>query len=148
VLYEAYQFRREDIPCDVIGLEPGWMEKRYDFCVDKRWHPERFHVPHWLPGKSKGGFTAALGNMGFKLSLWLCCDYDLSEYEEQQLGAATDADGPGASEHDDDDVVKDPHFVPRYMDQITKQGEPWFEHLKQFVDDGAEAFKLDGANQV
>ena len=152
VLYEAYHFRREGIPCDVIGLEPGWMEKRYDFSVDKRWHPERFHVPAWLPGKSQGGFTAALGNMGFKLSLWLCCDYDLSEYEEQQLGPAQAAVGdPGGDARQaaaDDDVVKDPHFVPRYMDQMTKPGVGWFEHLKKFVDDGAEAFKLDGANQV
>lgn len=35
-----------------------------------------------------------------------------------------------------------------YMDKITKPGEGWFEHLKKFVDNGAAAFKLDGANQV
>lgn len=34
------------------------------------------------------------------------------------------------------------------MDQITKPGEAWFDHLKKFVDNGAEAFKLDGADQV
>ncbi len=34
------------------------------------------------------------------------------------------------------------------MDKLTKQGEDWFEHLKKFVDNGADAFKLDGANQV
>jgi len=26
--------------------------------------------------------------------------------------------------------------------------EPWFEHLKKFVDQGAAAFKLDGSSQV
>ncbi len=29
-----------------------------------------------------------------------------------------------------------------------RHGQPWFEHLKQFVDQGARAFKMDGAYQV
>ena len=87
VLYEAHEFRREGLPCDLIGLEPCWMETLYDYSLDKKWSEERFHFPFWLPGKKPGGFPAALGNMGFKMSLWLCCDYDLSEYEEMLLGA-------------------------------------------------------------
>ena len=85
VLYEAYEFRRQEIPCDVIGLEPGWMEKYYDFSLDKEWSKERFDIPFWLKGSDYGTFDIALKNMNFKLSLWLCCDYDLSEYEEMQL---------------------------------------------------------------
>lgn len=157
ILYESYEFRRHGLPCDVIGLEPDWMEKRYDFSVNKRWSPERFHIPEWLPGKSPGGFTAALGNMGFKLSLWLCCDYDVSEYEEQLLKESLSLEGETRGEGEpinadadrvDEDVIKDPNFVPAYQDQITKPGESWFEHLKKFVDDGAEAFKMDGSNQI
>ena len=149
VLYEAREFRREDIPCDVIGLEPEWMEKRYDYSVNKKWSPERFHFPAWLPGKTPGGFPAALANMGFKLSLWLCCDYDVSEYEEHLLGAKKEEEPERIqAERADEDLIKDPHFHQFRMDNITKPGEPWFEHLKKFVDDGAEAFKLDGANQV
>ncbi len=34
------------------------------------------------------------------------------------------------------------------MDKVTKPGEAWFDHLKKFVDNGAEAFKLDGSDQV
>jgi len=34
------------------------------------------------------------------------------------------------------------------MDQLTKPEEPWFEHLKKFVDYGVGAFKMDGALQV
>jgi alpha-glucosidase (family GH31 glycosyl hydrolase) len=34
------------------------------------------------------------------------------------------------------------------MDTVTKPDEPWFEHLKKFVDQGVSAFKLDGSNQV
>ena len=48
----------------------------------------------------------------------------------------------------DEDVIKDPHFVPAYQDRITKLGEPWFDHLRKFVDNGAAAFKLDGSNQI
>lgn len=34
------------------------------------------------------------------------------------------------------------------FDTQHRVGEGWFEHLKKFVDDGAQAFKMDGANQV
>ena len=148
VLYESYQFRREGIPCDLIGLEPDWMDKHYDFSVEKRWSQERFHTPFWLEGKDHATFMAAMRNMGFKLSLWLCCDYDLSEYEERLLGTCREAAGAQTDETDEDDIVKDPHFTARYQDTITKRGEPWFEHLEKFVDEGVAAFKLDGANQV
>lgn len=152
VLNDAYRFRQEGIPCDMISLEPSWMETRYDFSVDKKWSAERFHTPFWLEPQAQGTFAGALKNMGFKLGLWLCCDYDLTEYEESLL-----EDGERGTEYlneialddaDEHDVIKDPHFHPTMMDEITKSGEPWFEHLKKFVDDGAKAFKMDGANQV
>lgn len=158
VLYEAREFRREGLPLDLIGLEPDWMETRYDFSVDKRWDPTRFHEPEWMPHQRQGGFTAALKNMGFKLSLWLCVDYDVTEYEEtllRQAACAATADEPEATaepvvteDRYEEDIVKDPHFHPAYQDRITRRGEPWFEHLKKFVDNGAAAFKLDGSNQI
>ena len=154
VLYEALTFRREGIPCDLIGLEPDWMEQHYDFSVDKQWSTERFHQPFWMPHERPGGFCAALKNMGFRLSLWLCCDYDVSEHEEKLLRggdapAAEEEQATAASEDRyEEDIIRDPHFVPRYFDTITRPGEPWFEHLKKFVDNGAAAFKLDGSNQI
>lgn len=148
VLYEAYEFRRQGIPCDVIGLEPGWMEKSYDFSTDKSWSQERFHIPVWLKDRDYGTFNVALRNMGFKLSLWLCCDYDLSEYEESQIKGEFQGQAEEAAPSLEDDLVKDPHFHSSRFDNITKPGVPWFEHLKKFVDDGASAFKLDGANQI
>ncbi|MEG0767751.1 MAG: hypothetical protein RR482_08540, partial [Clostridia bacterium] len=46
-------------------------------------------------------------------------------------------------------TIADTHFqTGMLMDQITKPDEPWFEHLKKFVDNGASAFKLDGSNQI
>jgi alpha-glucosidase (family GH31 glycosyl hydrolase) len=148
VLYEAYEFRRHEIPCDTIGLEPDWMERHYDFSVDKDWSKERFHIPFWLQGNSRATFTAGLKNMGFKLSLWLCCDYDVTEHEERLLGNDWPRTKPWQSGRGADNTFQDPHFIPTYTDKITKPGVAWFDHLKRFVDDGASAFKMDGANQV
>jgi len=150
MLYEAYEFRRHGIPCDIIGLEPGWMEKYYDFSVDKEWSKERFHIPFWLKGKDYATFSAALKKMGFKLSLWLCCDYDLSEHEERQLKKnAVERNEPAKDKQSQSAFIDDERLKGAvYLDKITKPGEGWFEHLKKFVNDGARAFKLDAANQV
>jgi len=154
VLYEAHTFRKEEIPCDVLGLEPMWMESLYDYSLDKKWSEERFHFPFWLPGQKPGGFPAALKHMGFKLSLWLCCDYDLSEFEEMQfgtdMGTANGCRLEAGAPRNDDDLFQDPHFQKdrRLFDTQHRAGEGWFEHLKKFVDDGAQCFKMDGANQV
>jgi alpha-glucosidase len=144
VLYEAYEFRRQGIPCDIIGLEPGWMEKYYDMSTEKEWSKERFDIPSWLRNSDFGTFGIALKNMDFKLSLWLCCDYDFSEYEEIKL----QGDKNGGKDISKTVLFQDPDFVPIYSDKITKPGEPWFNHLKKFVDDGASAFKLDASNQI
>jgi hypothetical protein len=42
---DCLNLRREGIPCDAIGLEPGWMERNYDYSLDKRWSDERFPIP-------------------------------------------------------------------------------------------------------
>jgi len=135
MLDDCLNFRREGIPCDLVGLEPGWMEKHYDFSVDKKWHPERFYIPHWSP-KGAHTFLGAAERLGFKMSLWLCCDYDLSYEEERQDKKETTSSEPNL-EHN-----------TKKLDKITKPEEPWFEHLKKFVDQGVSAFKMDGSNQV
>ena len=79
LLENCMMFRREKIPCDIMGLEPGWMSTHYDFSTEKKWDPERFYMPYWLPENYYGNwsFIYNLHQMGYKLSLWLCCDYDL-----------------------------------------------------------------------
>lgn len=149
MLWDCKMFRREDIPCDTVGLEPQWMERHYDTSVDKKFDEDRFYIPGWLPENQSGPFTFfySLRELGFKLSLWLCNDYDLLWEEERQAGARAALENKeysfeGAS-------IVDPHFFcPLYMDNKTKRDEAWFEHLKKFVDNGASAFKLDGAFQV
>lgn len=156
---EALTFRREGMPCDVIGLEPGWMSKNYDGTTAKEWHPHRFPIPKWAP-KGPHTFLGALERKGFKLSLWLCCDHDLAVYEEQQLAGQKPALAsnakPASVEDDPDDFEKDEHLnkpAGGKKKESAKQDspstpEPWFEHLKKFVDQGVKAFKLDGAYQV
>ena len=145
---DALNFRREDIPCDILGLEPGWMEKFYDETTHKKWHPDRFNIPSYAP-TGPNTFPSAAGRLGFKMSLWLCCDYDLSYYEEALIGGNTiipkkeSVPYPAGFEADE-------HFInhKRMTDAVTSPDEPWFEHLKKFVDQGAAAFKMDGAYQV
>lgn len=146
LLNDCMMFRKSDIPCDIMGLEPSWMDKHYDFSVDKKWANEnnRFYIPCWLPENSTGPFTFFynLRKMGYKLSLWLCCDYDLLWEEEHTNLIESTPTYDGAT-------IFDEHFGHNsLMDKFTKPGEPWFEHLKKFVDNGASAFKLDGANQI
>jgi len=145
LLENCLMFRREKIPCDIMGLEPGWMSRHYDFSTEKKWDPGRFYLPYWLPENYSGSwsFFYNLRQMGFKLSLWLCCDYDLLWKEENEARARSETTSFSGAE------IVDTHFSgARYMDDQTKPGEAWFEHLKKFVDNGAAAFKLDGANQV
>ena len=171
---EAMQFRDRDLPCDVIGLEPGWMEKFYDNTVNKEWNSQRFHFPYWAP---KGGhtFIGALKRIGFKLSLWLCCDYDLTRYEEQCAAGQAKKSGrqievaEGVTETWEDDRIgtgsaeaaadkaktkrRSVHKGAMYDRLYCPENDypegmlPWFEHLKKFVDQGAQCFKLDGCNQ-
>ena len=148
MLDDCLNLRREDIACDLVGLEPGWMETRYDYSVEKKWHPERFYLPTW-GSAGPHTFLAAARRLGFKMSLWLCCNYDLSHEEERRAGVESDAEPEPTGFHPDD-FERDEHFGhgPVLMDQVTRPEEPWFEHLKPFVDYGVGAFKMDGALQV
>ena len=167
LLREAREFRDRDLPCDVMGLEPGWMEKFYDRTTMKEWNKKRFIFPYYAP---KGGhtFVGALNRMGFRLSLWLCCGYDLFRYEEQcaagqarKMGLKPDIPADVTETWQDDRITgenKDPRLKGNDKLMYSKLGAqegqfkegdlPWFEHLKKFVDQGAQCFKLDGAYQV
>jgi alpha-glucosidase (family GH31 glycosyl hydrolase) len=171
LLNDAMDFRDRDLPCDVIGLEPGWMQTFYDASVRKEWHEQRFYFPYWAP-KGDHTFIGALKRIGFKLSLWLCCDYDLTRYEEQCVAGLAkkggrqvdvpqgitetwedDRIGGGAEKKDAKAKRKSVHKGKMYDKLYCPENEfeegqlPWFEHLKKFVDQGVQCFKLDGCNQ-
>lgn len=169
LMNEVMNFRDRDLPCDVVGLEPGWMKKFYDNSIYKEWHSDRFYFPYWAP---KGGHTwiGAMNRLGAKLSLWLCCDYDLFRYEEQCAAGLAKASGrqvevpANVTETWEDDRIN-PGAAKKGAGKQSRHGEamyrnlycpeddvpdgalPWFEHLKKFVDQGAQCFKLDGCNQ-
>lgn len=124
VMRNAATFREKKLPCDSISLEPGWMEKRYDFSVDKKWNRGRYLIEEWARSKEPGHvnknfFTAALARYGFKLHLWLCCEHDFTAEEERRIG-----------------------------NEVAPEIPDWFDHLKQFVCDGASSFKLDPCHTV
>ncbi len=145
LLWTCKAIRDSGISCDTIGLEPNWMTTIYDFSTNKSWSRERYLVPSFLEPGNSGTctFFYTLRQLGFKMSLWLCNDYDLFYKEEnEQITEENDYDKSQAE-------FIDPHFSSKVMlDKVTVQGEAWFEHLKKFVDNGASCFKLDGANQV
>lgn len=146
---DAVNFRREGIPCDVIGLEPGWMERNYDATTAKTWSSQRFPIPPYAQ-QGPHNFFNAIQRMGYRMELWLCCDYDLAYEAERQIGGTI---GPDRAEENtgffQHDAEQDAHFShPKYLDTVTKRDQAWFEHLKPFVDQCADFFKQDGAYQV
>ncbi len=158
LLDDVRQMRDRRIPCDVIGLEPSWMETYYDRSNDKKWDPKKFYLNYWRPANDagEGTFFAPLRFMGMQLSLWLCEDYDFF-YEEERAAEKlreenheilTDAEAEAESFNKNIDFL-DYHLVGKVWDtKFTVRDEPWFEHLKKFVDNGAACFKLDGSYQV
>ena len=144
---EGHHYRAEKIPCDVIGLEPGWMAENYDFSTRKKWHPQRFPLMMDSFKFRKRTFIDALKyGMGFHFELWLCEDYDLTYEEERRQKRCLP--------HREEEITRDEEEFDEHlarvhrMDPVTNPEEPWFEHLKSFVDWGADFFKLDAANQV
>ena len=95
MLYDCLHFRREDISCDMVGLEPQWMSRHYDTSVGKKFDDDRFYIPGWLPDDQSGPetFFYSLREMGFRLSLWLCQNYDLLFEEERQCGERMKKEG-------------------------------------------------------
>ncbi len=144
LLWDTRTMRDRDIACDTMGLEPSWMSKHYDETVEKTWDKDRFYLPYWQPANQSGSdtFFYGLREMGMQLSLWLCENYDLLWKEEGQVFRNEKSDYTGAT------IIDENFAFARLIDTDTKHGEPWFEHLKKFVDNGAAAFKLDGASQV
>ena len=147
VLDDACRYRELGIPCDVIGLEPGWMEKPYDYSTEKTWSEKRFPLMLESFKFRKRTFIDALKyGMGYHFELWLCNDYDLTYEEERRRDRNY---RPREEEIIRDTEEFDQRLgVDKRQDKITKPGTPWFEHLKSFVDWGADFFKTDASDQV
>lgn len=166
MLDNCLKFREKGIPCDAVGLEPGWMEKDYDLSVDKKFHPDKFYVLPWFYRAAQGNnvhnvdhvrspeqltFIDAARNLGFKPGLWLCQNYDLS-YEAERRAKSERAADSGAADSDlpvEGDMEHDEHLAGAVItDKLTRPDEPWYQHLKKFVTAGIEYFKVDGCTQT
>ncbi len=125
---DALRFRKADIPCDLLWLEPQWMSKYYDFSTAKNWDYKKFPgESYWEEGKypkyeNHSLFISRLHCLGFKVALWLCIDHDMSVAEEDYRAAK---------------------FGGRQSGQ-----EHWFDHLTHFMDQGIDGFKLDPARTL
>jgi len=171
LIEDAMRFRDLDLPIDVIGLEPGWMKPyaQYDLSVRKKWDREKFAFG-WNP-VGRHTFIGALNRIGMKLSLWLCCDYDLFKYEEEcvagkpfDFGSKVNVKDGVVDEYKDPRLenagkpnMGDPATDPKVREAAEREAkivkglegdEPWFAHLRKFVQQGAQCFKLDGCKQV
>ncbi len=75
VIKTATGFRREDIPIDWIGLEPGWEDVPYN--MKWNWSPKRFPDPDAM--------IRTLGSMGIKMEMWESGDAPKSGYTDPEL---------------------------------------------------------------
>ncbi|MCX7045738.1 MAG: DUF5110 domain-containing protein [Candidatus Sumerlaeota bacterium] len=124
ILNDALMFRDRGIPCDIIGLEPQWMKNNYDASRQKTWNsPGKFYMEYWVP--RAWSMVGALDRMGYKLSVWLCCDDDLTLEEERQV--AVREGRPGA---------------------VPDEPDAWFGHLHKFMNQGVAAFKVDPSSTI
>jgi alpha-D-xyloside xylohydrolase len=116
----ARQFRERKIPCDVIGLEPGWQTHAY--ACTFAWNKDRFPDP--------AGFVKKLGGMDMKVNLWEhAFTHPSSPLFEPLLPHSGDMGVWGG-------------LVPDLAAPETRHifGE---YHAKTFLDIGISGFKLD-----
>lgn len=116
----AGELRREHIPCDVFGLEPGWHTHSYPCTY--LWNSEHFPTPD--------AFIADMKTLGYKLNLWehVFVHPDAPFYEEIK---PLSGDYPGML-----------GLVP---DLTIKKAASLFAdyHETALIDKGISGFKLD-----
>lgn len=125
---EAVKFMEQGYPMDMMWVEPQWMETYYDWTVNKKWDYKKFPgQPYWYSnetenGEHGGSFISRLHALGYKICLWLNIDTDLSVMEEDRLAKENGGKLSG---------------------QIN-----WFDHLRKFMSNGVDGFKLDPGQTV
>lgn len=120
VLDMARQIREKEIPCDVLGLEPGWQARAYSSAFS--WHPTKF--PNAKETVDK------LRDEHFHVNLW-----------EQAFIHPTSPLYRDMIEHSGDYLVWK-GLVPDFALEETKQIFGSY-HKKNLVDIGISGFKLD-----
>lgn len=120
VLETADYFRKAKIPCEILGLEPGWHTHCYP--CSYAWNKELFPDPE--------GMVSKLKEMGFHLNLWehayISGDSPIYEAMRPYSGNYRVLGGLAA-------------------DFATEEGADIFAryHRENFTDKGIDGFKLD-----
>jgi alpha-D-xyloside xylohydrolase len=116
----ATEFRDRKIPCDVLGLEPGWQTHAYS-CTFV-WNKERFPDP--------SEFVRSAAAMNYKVNLW-----------EHAYTHPASPLFPVLKPHSGNDGVWG-GLVPDFAGEPARAAFGGY-HGKTFIDDGISGFKLD-----
>lgn len=120
VMEQADYFREHQIPCDVIGLEPGWHSRSYP--CSYVWDGERF------PNHAE--MVDYLRKNGFHLNLW---EHAFIDATSPLYGEMKDCTG-------DFEVWKG--LVPDFVTQEAREKFAAY-HRKALIEKGIDGFKLD-----
>jgi alpha-D-xyloside xylohydrolase len=120
VLALARELRDRKIPCDVIGLEPGWQSQSYSCSFV--WDKGRFPDPQ--------GFLAATKDGNFHVNLW---EHAFTHPSSPLFPALEPYSG---------DLAVWKGLVPDFAGQSARDAFGEF-HGKTLVDAGVSGFKLD-----
>jgi alpha-D-xyloside xylohydrolase len=116
----AHEFRERKMPCDVIGLEPGWQTHAYSCTF--AWNRDRFPDP--------AGFVSSAGAMNYKVNLW-----------EHAFTHPASPLFPEIEPHSGDYGVWG-GLVPDFAGEPARAAFGAY-HAKTFLDAGVSGFKLD-----
>lgn len=120
VVAQAREFRDRSIPCDVIGLEPGWQSHAYACTFE--WHKERFPDPQ--------KFLAATKQLNYRVNLW-----------EHAYTHPASPVFPALTEHSGDYGVWG-GLVPDFADAQAHDVFGRY-HGRELIEKGVSGFKLD-----
>ncbi len=118
ILNDMLKFREKHIPCDNVSLEPGWMTKFYDYSFDKKWDLKKFHIEKWMRSRECPR-TFPSTLRRFGFHMALWLCMNYDLCDREEGLAGGES-----------------------------KLVPWYDHVKQFVNDGADGFKLDPADMV
>ena len=116
----AKEFRNRNIPCDVLGLEPGWQTHAYS-CTFV-WNKDRFPDPQ--------GFVKSARELQYKVNLW-----------EHAFTHPASPLFPSLLPHSGDYGVWG-GLVPDFAGKEACESFGEY-HGKMFIDEGISGFKLD-----
>jgi alpha-D-xyloside xylohydrolase len=116
----AQEFRERKVPCDVIGLEPGWQTHAYSCTF--AWNRDRFPDPE--------GFVRSAQEMNYKINLW----------EHAFIHPASPL-FPEIEPHSADYGVWG-GLVPDFAGEPARAAFAAY-HAKTFLNAGVSGFKLD-----